>query len=137
MKKSILFATIAIVTFFGCKKDEPTATCKFENSTFIGKWKLSKVEINGKDSTNSFFIQEPCQKSLTIEFKSSGIISETNSSGCSTEKDRNWKLVTQTNKNYLIGYDANDQDTVEIIDFSCKTFSTNPNGNIKYTATKQ
>lgn len=130
-----LTALLSFFLFIGCKKDEPTSnSCKFESSTFIGKWKMTKVEYMGVDITNAYFLADPCQKTLVIDFKSNGIASQSNVNNCSIEEDRSWRVFSANGRNYIVLYDAMDSDTSEISDFNCKSFTSITDN--KYTATK-
>jgi hypothetical protein len=139
MKKNyFLFIIILFVSVtFSCSKNE---NCTFNTSTFLGKWKISKVVQNGVDTTNAYFIAQPCQKTYIMEFKSSGILSEINSvSSCSVEKDKNWFLRTIANKNYLIMNDIGkiEYDTIEISSVGCTSIEFNVDDKGVFTLSKQ
>lgn len=132
----LLIIILFISVTFSCSKNE---NCSFDASTFIGKWKFSKVVENGIDKTSDFFLNEPCQKTSIIEFKSSGIMSNSNPvSNCRSAGDRNWAIKTISNKNLLIMNDIGqkDYDTVEISSINCTDIVIN-NGYELLTITKQ
>lgn len=141
MKKlSIILMSFAIL--LSCGKDDTTSSCGFNEASFIGKWKATKIVINGRDTTSTLFAILPCFKSLVTEFKSTKIVSQTNSGkdilgiACEVDADKNWKLFTANNKNYMVVYDANQSDTSLIESISCSNIVTTQN-QVTVTLAKQ
>ena len=142
--KIICILTVGILFLLACRKDDNNVTiqCGFNESSFIGKWKATKIEVNGRDSTNAIFTFLPCYKTLVTEFKSSKIVSQTNTGKdlfgqpCETLSDRNWKLYTNNNINYLITFDSVSSDTSVVNSIDCNQIVTTQN-ELKVTINKQ
>jgi hypothetical protein len=142
--KIICILTVGILFLLACRKDDNNVTiqCGFNESSFIGKWKATKIEVNGRDSTNAIFTFLPCYKTLVTEFKSSKIVSQTNTGKdlfgqpCETLSDRNWKLYTNNNINYLITFDSISSDTSVVNSIDCNQIVTTQN-ELKVTINKQ
>jgi hypothetical protein len=142
--KIICILTVGILFLLACRKDDNNVTiqCGFNESSFIGKWKATKIEVNGRDSTNAIFTFLPCYKTLITEFKSSKIVSQTNTGKdlfgqpCETLSDRNWKLYTNNNINFLITFDSISSDTSVVNSIDCNQIVTTQN-ELKVTINKQ
>ena len=142
--KIISILTVGILFLLACKKDDNNVItqCGFNESSFIGKWKATKIEVNGRDSTNAIFTFLPCYKTLVTEFKSSKIVSQTNTGKdlfgqpCEKLSDRNWKLYTNKNINYLITFDSFSSDTSIVNSIDCNQIVTTQN-ELKVTINKQ
>jgi hypothetical protein len=142
--KIISILTVGILFLLACRKDDNNVTtqCGFNESSFIGKWKATKIEVNGRDSTNAIFTFLPCYKTLITEFKSSKIVSQTNTGKdlfgqpCETLSDRNWKLYSNNNINYLITFDSISSDTSVVNSVDCDQIVTTQN-ELKVTINKQ
>jgi hypothetical protein len=142
--KIICILTVGILFLLACRKDDNNVTiqCGFNESSFIGKWKATKIEVNGRDSTNAIFTFLPCYKTLVTEFKSSKIVSQTNTGKdlfgqpCEKLLDRNWKLYTNKNINYLITFDSFSSDTSIVNSIDCNQIVTTQN-ELKVTINKQ
>lgn len=140
--KKISIVLIGLGIVLSCDKDDATSNCGFNEASFIGKWKATKVVMNGRDTTSTLFAILPCFNSLITEFKSTKIVSQTNSGkdilgmACEVDADKNWKLFTANNKNYMVVYDANQSDTSLIESISCTNIITTQN-QVTVTHTKQ
>jgi hypothetical protein len=140
--KKITLLSVGLLILLSCGKDESTSICGFNDASFIGKWKATKIEVNGRDSTNAIFTFLPCYKTLITEFKSSKIVSQTNTGKdlfgqpCETLSDRNWKLYTNNNINYLITFDSISSDTSVVNSIDCNQIVTTQN-ELKVTINKQ
>jgi hypothetical protein len=140
--KKITLLSVGLLILLSCGKDESTSICGFNDASFIGKWKATKISINGRDTTSTLFALLPCYKTLTTEFKSTKIVSQSNSGkdllgmACDVDADKNWKLFTANNKNYMIVYDANQSDTSLIESITCSNIVTTQN-QVTVTLTKQ
>jgi hypothetical protein len=62
--KKITLLSIGLLIILSCDKDESNSTCGFNDTSFIGKWKATKIVINGRDSTSTLFALLPCYKTL-------------------------------------------------------------------------
>lgn len=139
-KRSIL--TVSIFLLFACSKDETTNSCGFKESSFIGKWKATKVEIAGRDTTTALFTLMPCYKTLITEFKANKVVSQTNSgkdlfgAPCEKLEDQNWKIFSLNNKNYMVMYSQNSSDTSIINSITCSNI-VSTRDQITFTLTKQ
>jgi hypothetical protein len=140
--KKITLLSVGLLILLSCGKDESTSICGFNDASFIGKWKATKIEVNGRDSTNAIFTFLPCYKTLITEFKSSKIVSQTNTGKdlfgqpCEKLLDRNWKLYTNKNINYLITFDSFSSDTSIVNSIDCNQIVTTQN-ELKVTINKQ
>jgi hypothetical protein len=140
--KKITLLSIGLLIILSCDKDESNSTCGFNDTSFIGKWKATKIVINGRDSTSTLFALLPCYKTLITEFKNTKIVSQSNEGkdnmgmACDIEADKNWKLYTANSKNYLIVYDASQSDTSLIESITCYNIVSTQN-QVTLTLTKQ
>ena len=140
--KKITLLSVGLLILLSCGKDESTSTCGFNDASFIGKWKATKISINGRDTTSTLFALLPCYKTLVTEFKSTKIVSQSNAGkdllgmACDVDADKNWKLFTANNKNYMIVYNANQSDTSLIESITCSNIVTTQN-QVTVTLTKQ
>ena len=107
--RTFLFA-LCLISIVSCKKDESTSSssCKFETSTFVGKWKITKVleTKSGTDISSAYFVKVPCDKTSIYEFKSNNLISQTggtdNNGVPCPGGSVSWSLTTVSNVNYMI-----------------------------------
>ena len=140
--KKITLLSIGLLIILSCDKDESNSTCGFNDTSFIGKWKATKIVINGRDSTSTLFALLPCYKTLITEFKNTKIVSQSNAGkdnmgmACDIEADKNWKLFTANSKNYLIVYDVSQSDTSLIESITCSNIVSTQN-QVTLTLTKQ
>lgn len=140
--KKLSILTTSILLLLGCSKDDSNSTCGFKESSFIGKWKATKVEIGGRDTTAALFTLMPCYKTLITEFKANNVVSQTNSgkdlfgAPCEKLEDQNWKIFSSNNKNYMVIYSQNSSDTSIINSISCSNI-VSTRDQLTFTLTKQ
>lgn len=126
---------MSLMTFLiintGCSKD---SSCGFEKNTFVGKWKISKIMLNGTDVTSQMFSVEPCTSTMIIELKSDGTSTETNTvSTCTSGNNGTWSLSSSGGKNMLI----TGTDTTTVKSYSCSSVTIMQDNAMELTITKQ
>lgn len=140
--RNLILISIALLSAMSCSKDDSSTNCNFNEASFVGKWKATKIVINGRDTTSTLFALLPCYKTLITEFKATKIVSQSNTGRdllgmpCDMDADKNWKLYSSNNKNYLVVYDTIQSDTSLIESINCTNIVTTQN-QVTVTLTKQ
>lgn len=138
MKKSIFILVATIMScIYSCSKEESNSGisgCVLSDTTLVGSWGITKIEVGGRDTTATIFQFMPCYKALVTEFKATKIVSETNTGKdifgqpCTKEANKNWNLIRVNSKDYLVVYNSTQSDTSWIESFNCTSMTASKNG---------